>query len=134
MKSSIRKHERFLVKDNAYVSLGDGFTKVGTIKDIGLGGTAFEYILYNDSPNESSRRDKIDIFISRNGFHLTDLICDIVYDVPVNTFSASPLFAGNFICRRCGVSFTELTAEHEDKILSFLENYTAGIIQSRKDT
>jgi hypothetical protein len=125
----MRKHKRFLVKDNAYVSLGNGFIKVGNIKDISLGGTAFEYISYNDSPNESFSRDKIDIFISRNGFHLTDLPCDVVYDVPVNTFSPSPLFSRNFICRRCGIRFDALSGEHEDKILSFLENYTTGIVR-----
>ena len=132
MESRARQHERFMVRNNAYVSLGGGFIKVGTMKDISLGGTSFEYIMYDDTLNEASRREKIDIFISRKGFHLTDVPCDIVYDIPVNTMSVSPLFARNFICRRCGVKFKELTEEHEEKIISFLENHTAGIVGAEK--
>ena len=39
-----RKHARFFSPENAFAALGRNYTKVGKIKNISLGGLAFEYI------------------------------------------------------------------------------------------
>ncbi len=128
MESKQRKHDRFFVQNNAYVSLGSGFTKVGSIKDISRGGVSFEYIMYDDPPMKSLQKEKIDIFVSGNGFHLTNVPCNIVYDIAVNTLNSSPLFSRNFTYKRCGIQFEKLDKDHEEQILAFLEKHTTGVI------
>ncbi len=44
MISERRKYTRFLAEEDGYAALGANFTKVGKLKDISIGGLAFEYI------------------------------------------------------------------------------------------
>ena len=126
MNPTKRRYDRYITQENAYVSLGSGFTKVGSIKDISRGGVAFEYILYEES--NQNILGKIDIFIARNGFHLTKIPCDIVYDIPVNTNRINPLFTRNFTYKRCGIKFCDLTENHELGIDKFLKQHTLGLV------
>ena len=60
MRSEQRKHDRFIPKENAFAALGRKYTRVGKIKDISVGGLAFEYIAGEESNNNAS---EIDIFL-----------------------------------------------------------------------
>ena len=126
MESNQRKKSRYLTKENAYASLGLGFTKVGEIKDICRNGMAFEYISYDET--KLCLNQQVDIFVSQNVFHLANVSCSIIYDVPADTNYISPIFFKNFTYKRCGLQFMDMTEDQESKILTFLENHTKGTL------
>lgn len=126
MESKQREHDRLLAKNNAYVSLGSGFIKVGAMKDISKGGASFEYIFFEDFDKKLSQQ--VDIFISQNGFHLTNLPCDVVYDIPLPLQNQNQIYAKPFIVKRCGIRFKSLTEYQTSQIISFLEKHTLGSI------
>jgi len=110
-----RKFTRFVAQDNAYAVLGDDFAKVGKVYDISLNGLACVY------PTEKISHDTfthVDIFLSKNGFYLSDVPCKIVYEAKEfrsDSNSDSPY--------RCGLKFETLETEHEDKLAYFLNNH-----------
>jgi len=122
MFSEQREYTRFLTKNNAYASFGHESIRVGTIKDISLGGVSFEYVFYADSVQEDSHQ--IDIFITQNGFQLSDLPCQLVYDIPLRVSSTTL-----FITKRCGLMFGGLSDVQSAQLKLFLTNYTTGIVQ-----
>ena len=122
MDSERREHVRFQTKDNAYASFGSGFTKVGSLKDISQGGLSFEYIFCDELSSEPA--SQVDIFQSSNGFHLENIPCSLIYDVPIRT-SMNNLF----IVKRCGLKFSDLSDRQKLQIHLFIENYTAGLAQ-----
>lgn len=113
-----RKYERVVPRENAFAALGRRYTKIGRIKDISMGGLAFEYISAQDTDGDTSR---IDIFIIGDVFHLPDIPCEVVYDVPhplplknLESIKRSPT-------RRCGVQFGEMTKYYLTQLKQFLE-------------
>jgi hypothetical protein len=122
MVSEQREYTRFLTKNNAYASFGQGAIRVGTIRDISMGGISFEYVFYADSVQEDSHQ--IDIFITQNGFQLSDLPCEVVYDIPLRVSSTTL-----FITKRCGLKFGDLSDVQSSQLKIFLENHTTGIVQ-----
>ena len=65
-----RKYERFSPQGNAFAALGHRYTKVGRIKDISMGGVAFEHISMGGKDRDFSR---IDIFLMGDVFHLYNI-------------------------------------------------------------
>ena len=123
-----RELTRFLVQDNAFAALGLRLPKVGRIKDISTGGLAFDYLTdYVMDEINNGKSDKsvlnINIFLSKNGFHLSDVPCAVVYDV------VGDILTNSFIIkRRCGVQFQELTEKQMTKLGFFLADYAVGIL------
>ncbi len=60
-KSENRRHVRFKVPESVCVALNNGKTVVGRVRNISLGGLAFEYIANEKQLNDAS---EMDIFIS----------------------------------------------------------------------
>jgi hypothetical protein len=125
MVSEPREYVRFLAKNNAYISLGRGFTRVGTIKDVSLGGVAFEYVIIEDLDQKHTQQ--LDIFVSGNGFNLSNVPCTIVYDISLGTLNSNYTFSTLIISKRCGVKFCEVTEEQTVQLKFFLENHTTGL-------
>lgn len=103
-----RKYERFSPQGNAFAALGRRYARVGRIKDISLGGLAFEYIFAEETDQDFSR---IDLFIIGSVFHLYNIPCEVVYDISnpvsfenIESFNLSPT-------NRCGVQFGALTED-----------------------
>ena len=115
-----RKSTRFRTQDNAFAALRGQQTKVGKIFDISLSGLAFRYLTEEKS---TEAYNKADIFLSRNGFHLPDVSCTIVYDVDVKEF-----MDGSYGIRayRCGLMFDPLEGEAKERLEYFLNNHTIG--------
>ena len=99
-----RKFTRFRTQDNAYAALRGQQTKVGKIFDISLNGLAFRYLAQEKS---TEVYNKADIFLSKNGFHLPDVSCTVVYDT-------EEFMDGSYEIRayRCGLRFDPLEGEH----------------------
>ncbi len=100
-----RKHFRFLTQDIAIISLWSNSINLGKLKDISRGGLAFEYIT-DEKPKEEN--SQINIFLSGNKFHLSNVPCKIVYDIPIR--EENYRFDKLLMTRRCGVKFKKTTA------------------------
>ena len=125
-----RKYNRFLAQDDAFAALG--FSAVGKVKDISMGGLAFGYIDLSDNSDQvSSRRDAFEslpvtIFLSKNGFHLSDVPCKIIYDIITPVSDKHQMFFTSLKHRLCGVKFGMLSEDITAKLELFLKNHTTG--------
>lgn len=123
-----RKLTRFLVQDNAFAALGLRLPKVGRIKDISVGGLAFDYLTdyvmdeLSDGKSDTAILN-VNIFLSGNGFHLSDVPCNVVYDVVGDVLTNAFI-----IKRRCGVQFQGLSEKQMTKLGFFLSDYAVGIL------
>jgi hypothetical protein len=121
-----RQYERLEPSQgSAFVVFRPEFSKIGPINDISRGGLGFNYLhpAENEVPAaETSHR--IDIIISKNGFHLTDIPCSLVYDAKADKDQMTLM--PDLVNRLCGLKFGSLTEEQEKQINHFLENHTVG--------
>ncbi len=113
-----RKYTRFQTQDNAFAALRGNFTKIGKIYDISLNGLAFRYLAEQES---EERLTQVDIFLSKNGFHMPNVPCSVVYDTKESTSSSNTVSP-----YRCGLSFDALGEVQQNKLEVFLNNHTTG--------
>ena len=113
-----RKYERIPPRGNAFAALGSQYTKVGRIKDISLGGLAFDYISAVDTDRDFSH---INIFLIGDVFHLYNLPCEVVYDIayPAELENIESVKVSSI--QRCGVQFGALTEDEMDQMKLFLK-------------
>ncbi len=130
VRTERRRHIRFLAQENAFAALRTSFTRVGRIKNISVGGLAFEYITDEESNQEGSQ---IDIFISGNGFHLPKVPCAVVYDIPARSPFGDGMFYHTFMSKQCGVQFGELTQDEKEQLDLFLAKHTVGLAPGTDD-
>ena len=125
MKSEKRRHVRFKAPENLFAALGNSVPKVGKVKDISMGGLAFEYIP-NDKKETSTSH--VDIFLSGNGFYLSKVPCKAAYDITLEV----PLFGGydfsSIDINRCGVAFNKLKKENYEQLVHLLEHHTTEMV------
>ncbi len=112
-----RKHVRFKVIDGAYMALNNGQIVVGRIKDVSMGGLAFEYL--KDAYTALSAVGHIDLFMSEKNFYLTGLPSRVVYELAVpkdptfETFSTVDMY-------KCGIRFGGLEEGQIAKLVEFI--------------
>jgi hypothetical protein len=123
MEMDKRKDERFLVGDEVIVALRNKSSRVGRIKDIGMGGLSFEHIYDEDLEQEPSKRD---ISLLVNNFSVADIPCRVVYDVPISEPPEYDYLIVHFKTRRCGVQFEMLTENQKSHLGFFLKAHTKG--------
>ena len=119
-----RKYARYLPQKNAFAALGCEYTRVGKIKDIALGGLAFEY---NVGDALSEEATEADIFLVGNVFHLHNIPCRIIYDFDVHVPHVNNGYLKILTTKRCGLKFGPYTDEVKSQITLFLDAYTAGV-------
>jgi hypothetical protein len=131
MRSEKRKYIRFLAQDKLYAALGTHYNRVGKIKDIGIGGLAFEYIENTiDCEQDSSM---ITIFHSKDGFYLPELACIFIYDHPICMLKEKSNFKLKYRVKRCALQFTAISAHQKEKLEYFLNHYTCGLAPSLQE-
>ncbi len=108
----------------AFAALGHDYTKIGKIKDIGLGGLAFEYFT-----GESGQTDvcEVDIFLADNVFQLYNIPCEIIYDSEVRSTYVNSCYSQRLSTKRCGLAFLNLSADETSRLKLFLQAYSAGL-------
>ncbi len=116
-----RAHERYRPCRNAFISLGSGFTCVGSILDISMRGAAFEYLDYKDA--QAFRGGSVDIFICGTYMHIVNMPCLIVYEQPLPAYSDDELPDGTMVRKRCGIEFRPATVQHREQLEVFLRQY-----------
>jgi hypothetical protein len=126
MDSERRKYVRFFAEDNTFAALRSEFKKVGKVVDISIRGLGFSYISEIAEDDSAMLYSQADIFISGNGFHLSNVPCKVVYDISTSTPSE-----GSFIqMSRCGLHFGDLTESQSEQLKFLLENHTKGLRSS----
>ena len=116
-----RKYSRLSPNGNAFAALGRGYTKVGRIRNIALGGLAFDYISAIGTEEELSH---IDIFLIGEVFHLSGINCEIVYDIEQPFPYKKIELIKPSDTRRCGIKFVSLTENETAQLKFFLESHT----------
>ena len=123
-----RRYIRFLPINNAFAALGVGFSRIGKIIDISIGGLAFGYL----SQFEIYKNDfsKIAIFTSEKEFHLPNLPCKVAFEIPLISNEIYLNSAISVISYRCGVQFTDSSRAQFLKLEHFIANHTRGFSTS----
>jgi len=124
MRSERRKYTRFLADKDAYAALGVNFTRVGKLKDISIGGLAFEYI--DCTENFVQDFSRVAIFHSHNEFHLPNLMCRLIYNLAISTENEDPQFIRQYVNHRCAIQFGDITVRQREQLEFFINHYTCG--------
>ena len=128
MDTERRKYVRFLSQPNAYAALGASYTKIGKIRDISMGGVAFEY--YIGSKELDQYDSTVTIFITVNNFYLENISCQIISDQPKSGMNKAPVLNANYTVKRCGLQFMNISEEQRQRVEYFLNHHTEGIVPS----
>ena len=120
MNNERRKYIRFQAKDHAFAALRNGFNKIGKIFDISINGLGFSFLDERTQVNSTDDHTQVNIFISGNGFHLSNIPCRIVYETP----DTKPDKDLSLQRSRCGLQFGKLTGSQMDQLEFFLKHYT----------
>jgi len=116
-----RKHTRLLAQDDSHVQLKGEETRVGKISDISSGGLSFSYL---PGKKNGEGFKHVDIYLTQNGFKLSDVPCTIVYDEKEGSNGDT--------LHRCGLRFEEMPDEHSSKLNYFLSHFTKGVENGRR--
>ncbi len=113
-----RKYQRYKVAYGAYAVAGPETAKLGQIKDISMGGLAFNYLA---EEARSQYCDELDIIIRQ---YSTCIKC-----LPVQTVSDFELAKKNIFStvklRQLGVQFGELTPDQTSQLELLLKTHTS---------
>jgi len=120
-----RKYVRFLVQPNTYAALGSRFTKVGKVRDISIGGLAFEYL--SNTEDLDQPYSKIAIYQSENKFHLANLPCRVIYDLPQRALNKNLVSNSIYVTNRCAVQFITIAEHQIERLTYFLDHHTKGL-------
>jgi hypothetical protein len=119
-----RKFIRFLVQDNTFATLGSVFYKVGKVNDISIKGLSFSYLSENIEAGSNSDSSRVDIFLSKNNFYLTNVPCKIVYDIPNHISSKNH----SVKMYRCGLYFGKLPKIQLKLLSIFIKKHATEVL------
>ena len=97
-----RRYVRYNTKPLVYAALGSHYSRVGKVKDISIGGLAFEYVAGNDLPNDLTR---IDVFAAGNGIYIPAIACRKIYEFVIDNGLEQYEPTNDIAMMRCGVEF-----------------------------
>ena len=115
LRNERRRQVRYSIVETAYAAIGSSYDRVGKVKDCSKEGLSFEYM---ESGGRNHHGSTVDIFIMDDAFHIHNLPCSVVYDVPLYGS-----YDGPFRSRRCGIHFGDPTSAQRQQITSFLEQF-----------
>ena len=123
-----RKYTRYRAREDTYAALGSNYTKVGKIKDIGIGGLAFEYIY--DLEEQEPNHYKVSIFLTSRKFFLWNFPCQLIYEVSENFIVENHISASFLDRRRCGLQFSKIQESQKQNLEYFCNHHTLGLALS----
>jgi hypothetical protein len=118
-----RKHVRYFPDQEAFAALGGGFSKVGRIINISMGGLAFEYTVFHETEEENVSAE---IFLATGAVHLHHVPCKVIVDEGINTHTVQRKNLKMLSNRRCRIQFTEIPIDLERELESFISSYTSS--------
>ena len=114
-----RKHKRFSVSKGAFVALRPDYHKVGQVKNIGMDGLAFTYVM--DDGTAPGQSFELDIFLADQNFLLKEVPFTIISD-----FHIEGIPFGSTRTRQMDVQFGDLTPDQKAHLEYFIQNHTSG--------
>jgi hypothetical protein len=124
MISERRKYTRFLAEEYVYAALGINFSKVGKLKDISIGGLAFEYIDWTE--NCAQDYSIVAIFHTHNEFYLPNLACRLIRNLAISAENDDSQFIRQYAIHRCAIQLGDITAKQRKQLEFFINHYTRG--------
>jgi hypothetical protein len=118
-----RKHVRYFPDQETFAALGGGFSKVGRIINIGMGGLAFEYTVFHETEEENV---SVEIFLTTGTVHLHHVSCKVIVDEGIDTHIVQSKKMKLLSNRLCRIQFTEMPSDREGELESFISNYTSS--------
>ncbi len=100
---------RYTFQDIAYTIVNTENTMVGHLIDISTGGLGFSYIGSNFLEGENTT---IDIFLYYMNLYMQNIPVSVISNFPLT----NPSPASRVAMMRCGIKFSEIPAEQQDKI------------------
>lgn len=125
MGTDQRKTTRFLIENNVIAAFQGGFTIIGEVKDISLGGLSFEHI-YDGNLIQDPLKKEISLLVK--GFSFPKMQCRLVYEIPVRPPPEYQGFTIYFVSKRCGVQFETLSEDQMAQLGSFIKAHTIEIL------
>jgi hypothetical protein len=113
-----RRHDRYKVDVEVFLTFRPHFAKIGRIIDISRGGAAFEYTVIDEYRQE--KHVEVDIFSAAKALHLARIPCKVVYDFPLDAY---PTF-NNIVARRCGLQFHALSNKQLNQLASVFTEFS----------
>lgn len=120
-----RKYYRFMARPDTYAAMGPRFTKVGKVRQISIGGLAFEYICTTEKPDRHAT--KVTVFLCEDEFFLPDIPCRVISDLPNVSLDKNPMFDSIYVVNRCAVQFKTITEDQKRRLEYLLEHHTRGL-------
>lgn len=128
MEPERRRHIRRLPqKQNVFAALGKNFAKTGKIKNISLGGLAFEYISGQSCPNEDDSR--VDIFLTDMPLHIRNAKCQAIYDTRISMPQMETGLSSSLAIWRTGIKFVTMSEEHREQLNMLIRLFCTGFAQ-----
>ena len=122
-----RRHNRHIpLKQNAFAALGQDFAKTGKIKDISLGGLAFEYIVGQCTSNNDDSR--VDIFLTDMPLHIRSAQCQAIYDNHISMSQMESDISCSLTVRRTGIKFIMLSEKHREQLGILISLFCSGLV------
>lgn len=116
-----RAYERFTPPESAYVVFRPDFNRVGRIKDIGLGGLGFEFVV--GEKVDISETNHIDILLTGEDMYLQDVSCRIIWESETTPNVGEPevFFSGS-----CGLQFQNMTVAQKAQLERLIAQLSGG--------
>ena len=117
-----RKYVRFPAQRDTYAAIGSSFTKIGKIRNISMGGLAFD--CYSDTCDKEDARDcDTAVIIFTEDKLITEKIpCRMIYNFPKSS--------SNSLVKQYGLKFMTIQENQSKRLEYFINNYTQGIAAS----
>lgn len=104
-----RRYKRFKASDRCYAAIRSGEGGVGRIKNISMGGLAFEYMETGKQKSASEDSEEyVDIFISGGKFMIRNILCRTVHNSYV---APNNMFLCTMGTRLLGIEFDGLSEQ-----------------------
>ena len=126
MSAEKRKYNRFMARPDTYAAMGPHFIKVGKVRQISIGGLAFEYICTTENPDRYSTR--VTVFLCEDEFFLPDIPCRVISDLPNVSLDKNPMFDSIYVVNRCAVQFKNITEDQQRSLEYLIERHTRGLV------
>ena len=114
-----RKFFRYEISEMLFLVFARNSRRLGMVRNISMGGVAFEYIVYDDTSPSVYKGDRIEINMFKRDweFFVEKIPCKIVYDVQTeNDFNPYSYVK----TRCCGLQFSDLNEKQRKKLVNLV--------------
>ena len=87
-------------------------------------------IRYLTDDNAKLMNPPVDIFVREAEFHLSKLLCKIIYNMRLDAPGKTQTSTNGLIRKRCGLEFKTLSKTHKKQLERFLSNHIVGVTEN----